>query len=271
MRSPQEERNETVPGLQRLRREVAWGGAGGVGGCKIKLEAFQPWYEKTILTSTTDPTKLYDLKTQLDEYQLIWPSEVDSFARVFFKPQSIGSKRDHGLLNSFIDPAVDRYRGLEDEEKQDDFKNTLAIFVRLYAFLAQIMPFADVELEKFYAYARLLLTKLPKQNQGERLKLEDEVALEYYRLQKIKEGSIVLQKNGDAPLESISEAGTRHEKEERARLSEIIDVLNERFGAEVEEADKYEIRPPLPICWPVSLLLGGRKLIQSGHFKTTGK
>ena len=181
---------------------------------------------------------LYDLKTQLDEYQVIWPSEVDSFARVFFKPQSMGSKRDHGLLNSAIDPAVDRYRGLEDEEKQDDFKNTLTVFVRLYAFLAQIMPFADVELEKLYAYSRLLLSKLPKQSQGERLKLEDEVALEYYRLQKIKEGSIALQKNGDAALDPVSEAGTRKEKEERARLSEIIDVLNDRFGTEFEVADK---------------------------------
>ncbi len=202
------------------------------------LESFQPFYEKTTLTATTDPNKLYDLKTQLDEYQIIWPSEVDSFARVFFKPQSIGSKHDHGLLNSFIDPAVDRYQHLEDEEKQDNFKNTLAVFVRLYAFLAQIMPSADVELEKLYAYNRLLLTKLPKQNQSERLKLEDEVALEYYRLQKIKEGSIPLQKNGDAPLYPISEAGTRREKEERARLSEIIEVLNDRFGTEFVVADK---------------------------------
>ncbi|MCP4357527.1 MAG: hypothetical protein GY796_05880 [Chloroflexi bacterium] len=202
------------------------------------VESFQPFYEKTTLTATTDPNKLYDLKTQLDEYQIIRPAEVDAFTRVFFKPQRMGSKRDHGLLNSFIDPAVDRYRHLEDEEKQDDFKNTLTVFVRLYAFLAQIMPFADVELEKLYAYNRLLLTKLPKQNQGERLKLEDEVALEYYRLQKIKEGSIDLQKNGDAPLDPVSEAGTRREKEERARLSEIIEVLNDRFGTEFVAADK---------------------------------
>ena len=206
------------------------------------LESFQPFYEQTTLTATTDPNKLYDLKTQLDEYQVYWPSEIDSFARVFFKPQSMGSKRDHGLLNSYIDPAVDRYRHLENDEKRDDFKNALTVFVRLYAFLAQIMPFGDVELEKFYAYSRLLLTKLPKQNQGERLKLEDEVALEYYRLQKIKEGSIALEKDGDSPLDPLTEAGTRKEKEERAKLSEIIDVLNDRFGTEFEEADKYFFR-----------------------------
>ncbi len=206
------------------------------------LASFQPFYEQTTLSATTDPNRLYDLKTELEEYQVIHVDEVDLFARVFFKPQSMGSKQDHGKLNSAIDPAVDRYRHLPDDEQRDDFKNTLTAFVRLYAFLAQIMPFADAELEKLYAYNRLLLTKLPKQSQGERLKLEDEVALEYYRLQKINEGSLALQKDGDAPLDPVSEAGTRKEKEERAALSEIIEVLNDRFGTEFDDADKYFFR-----------------------------
>ena len=46
---------------------------------------------------------------------------------------------------------MDRFRALADEEKQEEFKNALTVFVRTYAFLAQIMPFSDVELEKFYA------------------------------------------------------------------------------------------------------------------------
>ena len=203
------------------------------------LEAFQPFYEKTTLTGTTDPNKLYDLKAQLDEYQIVWQSEIDAFSKVFFKPQSMNNKRDHGILNSYIDPVIDRFRDLENEEQQDDFKNSLTVFVRLYAFLAQIMPFSDIVLEKFYAYGRLLLSKLPKHTQSTRFRLEDEVALEYYRLQKIKEGRIFLQKNGDSPLSPVSEAGSRQEKEERAKLSEIIDILNNRFGTEFEEADKY--------------------------------
>ena len=35
-----------------------------------------------------------------------------------------------------------------------------------------------------------------------------------------------------------SEAGIKRAKEEKAPLSEIIDVLNERFGTEFEEADR---------------------------------
>jgi type I restriction enzyme R subunit len=69
------------------------------------------------------------------------------------------------------------------------------------------------------------------------MKLVDEVAMEYYRLQKIKEGSIDLMRGEDGELDGLSEAGIKRAKEEKAALSEIIDVLNERFGTKFEEAD----------------------------------
>jgi type I restriction enzyme R subunit len=100
------------------------------------------------------------------------------------------------------------------------------------------MPFTDIESEKFYAYAKLLQTRLPKRDLSETLHLDDEVALEYYRLQKIKEGSIELEKGEEGELSGTSEAGLKRSKDEEALLSEIINILNERFGTEFEEADK---------------------------------
>ena len=78
-------------------------------------EAFKPYYEQTTLSGTTDPNKLYDLKIQIENHQIIWRQEVDAFARVFFKSQRIGRRRDHGRLNSYIDPAVERF-GLTKKE-----------------------------------------------------------------------------------------------------------------------------------------------------------
>nr|WP_196528309.1 hypothetical protein [Nostoc commune] len=202
------------------------------------IDAFQPYYEQTTLIATTDPNRLYDLKNRLDGYQIIWPSEVDAFAKIFFKSQEKVNNQDQSRLHSFIDPAVDRFKGLS-EEQQDEFKNSLTAFIRLYVFLAQIMPFADGELEKFYAFARLLQTKLPKLSQSEAFKFLDEVALEYYRLQKIREGQIVLEKNTDLSLQPITEAGIPRDKEEQAKLSEIIDILNKKFRTDFTEADKY--------------------------------
>ncbi|MEA1984263.1 MAG: hypothetical protein U9N13_01260 [Euryarchaeota archaeon] len=82
-----------------------------------------------------------------------------------------------------------------------------------------------------------LIKKLPRKDISEMLKLDDEVALEYYRLQKISEGSIPLQKE-DGELDPASEMGMRKEKEELAHLSEIIKVLNDRFGTDFTDADR---------------------------------
>ena len=65
-------------------------------------------------------------------------------------------------------------------------------FGRFYSFLAQIMPFTDVELEKFFLYGKYLLKVLPKTRREDRFTLGDEVSLEYYRLQKIAEQNILM-------------------------------------------------------------------------------
>ncbi|WP_198675256.1 type I restriction enzyme subunit R domain-containing protein [Pleomorphovibrio marinus] len=203
------------------------------------LDSFQPYYEVTSVTEETDINHLYDLKARLDQFQVYWTQEIEAFANVYFHPQTkLNNPKQQKHLYGFTDPAVDRFRGISEEEKQDEFKKGLRTWTNLYAFLSQIMPFTDSEFEKFYAYSKLLQTRLPKRELSESLHLDDEVALEYYRLQKIKEGSIELEKGEEGELSGTSEAGLKREKEEAALLSEIINVLNDRFGTEFEEADK---------------------------------
>jgi type I restriction enzyme R subunit len=99
------------------------------------------------------------------------------------------------------------------------------------------MPFTDVNLEKLYTYGKFLLRKLPR-NADDRFQLGDEVSLEYYRLQKISETNIMMEPQGEYGLDGQNEAGIRMNKEERAALSEIIEVLNKRFSTEFNDADK---------------------------------
>ncbi len=203
------------------------------------LDSFQPYYEITSVTEETDINHLYDLKARLDEFQVYWTQEIEAFANVYFDPKTkLNNPKHQKHLYAFTDPAVDRFKGIAEEEKQDEFKKGLRTWTNLYAFLSQIMPFIDSEFEKFYAYAKLLQTRLPKRELSESLHLDDEVALEYYRLQKIKEGSIELQKGEEGELSGTTEAGLKRAKDEEALLSEIIKVLNDRFGTEFEEADK---------------------------------
>jgi type I restriction enzyme R subunit len=200
------------------------------------IDSFQPYHQLTSLTDTTDPNHLYDLKGKMDGAHIYYQSEVDAFAKVFYKPAHT-SLRDQGRLYAYIDPAVDRFNELS-EEMQDEFKKSMTAFVRLYSFLSQIMPFQDIELEKLYSYGRFLLSKLPKADYTERLKLDNGVALEYYRLQKIGEGDLVLQVQGEYGLDPTTETGISRSKEEKDRLSNIINVLNEKFGTDFTTADK---------------------------------
>ncbi len=202
------------------------------------FEAFQPYYETTALTQEPDPNHLYDLKEQLDQYQIYLTSEINAFAKVYFDPKTKMTPKAQGKLYALLEPAIDRYKALQNEDQQDEFKKSLRTWTNLYSFLSQLMPFHDIELEKFFAYAKLLLTKLPKRTLSESLQLVDEVALEYYRLEKIKEGSIDLIKGETGELETITEAGIKRPKEEKASLSIIIEKLNDQFGTEFEEADR---------------------------------
>lgn len=103
------------------------------------------------------------------------------------------------------------------------------------------MPFEDVELEKFYTYCRFLLLKLPKKNLNDRFRLKDEVSMEYYRLQKIGEGSLVLEPNQEGKLSPPKTAGLPIGQDEYTQLSEIIQVLNERFGTDFTEAERFNV------------------------------
>jgi len=202
------------------------------------LESFQPYYELTTVKEKTDPDHLYDLKNQIEAVNIIWETEVEQFNKVFFTKKENLTPADHAKLNAFIDPAVDRYKALQTQEEKDNFKHSLVSFTRLYSFLSQIMPFYDLELEKLYVYVRFLLKKLPKEV-TDPFHLGDEVELKYYRLQLMKDRiRIAMEDQPEYGLDGIDDAGVRTSKEEKARLSEIIQVLNDKFGMNLTDADK---------------------------------
>ncbi len=70
------------------------------------------------------------------------------------------------------------------------------------------------------------------------MKLGDEVGLQYYRLQRMFSGTIDLKQGEPEGVKSPTEVGTGRAKDEKAPLSEIITVLNERFGTNFTEEDR---------------------------------
>jgi len=201
------------------------------------LASFQDYYEAATVGEDVDPQKLYELQTKLREFQVYRPTEVDQFARVFFKPVARQGPGDHARLNALLDPAVDRFRALE-VAPQDDFRSTLVAYRNLYAFLAQVVPFHDADLEKLFAYGRMLLRKLPAPGEGSpAVELDEDVALQYYRLQKLEHGDLVMEPGAGTPLSGPDEVGTGTSERKKEKLSTLIQRLNERFGTTFDAQD----------------------------------
>jgi len=198
--------------------------------------AFQPYYEQTFIGERAEAGQLYELQSKLDAKQVYYNAEVEEFSKVFYKPIKNQTPTDHARLNACIDPAVNRYNRL-DEEEREEFRKTLVAYRNLYAFLSQIIPFHDSDLERLYSYIRFLLTKLPRRG-GPVYDFDDEVTLKFYRLQKISEGAIKLEPGKGGEVAGPVGVGTGEAHSEDIELSRLIDILNERFGTEFKPGDQ---------------------------------
>ena len=202
-------------------------------------EAFAPYYEQPEIDEPTDPNLLYTLKTGLEGFQYFWHQEVEDFAHVFFKARAAQKPSDQGLLHRALDPAVGRFSAEPDAERREAFRSQLASFVRLYGFASQIAAFGDPELEKLYAFARMLTRKLPRREGGAVLDLDDDVSLAYYRLDRTFTGAVAPDGADALPLGGPTEVGTAAPKDTvKSPLSQVITLLNERFGTDFNERDR---------------------------------
>lgn len=199
--------------------------------------AFQPYYEKTIVGERSEYGQLYELQNKLKGFNVYFEEEVNEFCRYFFSSKQKLNPKDHAQMNSILDKGVTRFVALEDAEKED-FKSTLVAYRNLYSFLSQIIPFPDTDLEKLYTYLKFLYTKLPRRDKSSSLNLDDDVELKYYRLQKISEGSIKLTVGEDTPVYGPTDVGGGQKEPEMEELSTIIDLVNERFKTDFTKADE---------------------------------
>ena len=201
------------------------------------FHAFKPYYETTPVAENADPQRLNELQHKILEPGIVTPDDVSDFAQVWYRRRRDHSRSDHQAMNGIMDRSIERFKELREEEREQ-YRGLLTAFRNLYAFLSQVIPYQDSELEKLYALIRNLLTKLPPDSEGDRFILDDEVALKYFRLQQISDGSINLGFGEPEPLKGPTDVGTARTKDEEVELSSLVDKLNERFGTNFTEADQ---------------------------------
>lgn len=205
-------------------------------------KAFEPYYEKTILSEATDPNLLYNLETQMESFSIYSKEDVESFAQIYFSPKGTQAK-----LFAALYPAVQRFKDISKDNKDKakaekaKFRSALSDFVRLYAFLSQIATFADPDLEKLYAFGRLLLRKLPIEKEDLPIEIQQAIDLDSYKLDKTSNGKITLNRGKGEILPENPLSGGNVLSSEIESLSVIINELNQRFSTDFTPEDRVVI------------------------------
>ena len=194
--------------------------------------AFEPYVGMTV-APPTDPNLIYDVRAQLDDFDVLRAEEIQAALGILLGE---GGRNAHGALHGLLDPAVERFRALSEEDRLA-FHDALQRFVRLYAFLSQVLPFVDPRLEGDHAYLRALGARLGSASSG-RLDLGSEVELTHLRTQLSFEGSLSPEGVEGEVRTIFGEGRGKTHEAALEPLSAIVATLNERFGLTLTEADQ---------------------------------
>ncbi|WP_277101616.1 type I restriction enzyme subunit R domain-containing protein [Cutibacterium granulosum] len=196
-------------------------------------KAFQPFYEETV-AEETDPNVLYNLSGDLWAAQVLSEPEMDAAVTALLSDDP--ARQDEVYRN--LDFAQGRWMKLDDEEAEE-FRAKLNHFCRAYSFLSQVMPFIDPSLERLYLYGKLLLTQLPTGEHDPMPQLSKEVLLTHLRMSVTGETDIQLEAGDQTPGTALPGEGLGSKTEPVTdKLSALIEVMNEKFGADLDESDK---------------------------------
>ena len=192
-------------------------------------EAFDPFYTSTSLSQATDVNVLHDTKEKLDEAGVYEWDEVEAFCTLYF------ANAEAEKLSPIIDTCAARFDHeleLGDDEKVD-FKIKAKQFVKIYAQLACIMPFDNIEWEKLHWFLKFLIPKLKIKDKDKDVldELMESVDLSSYGLERVKLGQSIGLDDSDSELDpqNPNVRGSHGGDEPKDPLDEIIKAFNQRW------------------------------------------
>ena len=187
-------------------------------------QSFSRYYRTTILSSETDPNKLYDLIALMVKHNVYADSEVKILVNKYLN----GEKREH--FDFILDSCVARYNQL-DTESQVEFKGAAKAFCRTYGFLGAILPYGNADWERLSIFLNFLVPKLPSPSSDDFTKgILETIDLESYRNEAKATMSIILEDKNTEVDPVPTGGGGRIVNPELDSLSSIIAQFNDIFG-----------------------------------------
>ncbi|MFD1589278.1 DEAD/DEAH box helicase family protein [Halorientalis brevis] len=201
-------------------------------------DAFEDFYTKTRVRQGTNPQLVYDLEEELRDFRLFKDSEVEEFTEVWYSKDA-----DQNQLSAVLDPVKERYRNT-DEETKDEFRKKLKDFIQLYSFLIKVVNFRDEELHKLYQFARVFFRKLDVERGEMPNEVKQFVDLDQYHIKEVasEEDRSLEHSSGDLDPTHKKKDGSSKTEEQKSPLENIVEMLNQQFGYEVDEQDKTFIK-----------------------------
>lgn len=191
--------------------------------------AFDPFYTATTLSEPTDVNVLHDLKEVLDNFGIYDWSEVTSFNEKFF------ASAEAEELHPIIDAVVARFESDLDDEQRIDFKIKAKQFVKIYAQVAAIIPFNNVNWEMLHWFLKFLIPKLKVKDpdQDKLDELLNSVDLSTYGLERSRLETKIGLDASETELEPQNPniRGPHFGPGEADPLDEIVRAFNERHFA----------------------------------------
>jgi len=192
--------------------------------------AFNPYYTGTILTEGLDIGMLGDTRRELFEIFKIDDNEMDKFVAILSQKEY--EERRHELVNSLLDKLAGEISDTLSEEDYVNYKIKLHFYLWLYPYVAQIINCIDVNHEKLYLLLHPLAKKLKNGKIEKPFPVEKYVDLKTLRVVRKHSGSISLDPSVEELVNDVEIPETNLEEDEVVSLSEILDGINKRWGAD---------------------------------------
>lgn len=234
-----------VQTLSRLNRAhpqkhdtFIWDFANDINAIK---EAFSKYYQTTILSDETDPSKLNEIKREIKKYEVFSEYHVKTIVYLYLN----GAGKEQ--LDPLLDVCVKTYKEDLDEDEQVNFRSKAKAFIRNYGFLASILPYGNSEWEKLCIFLNMLIPKLPtsQKEEDDSKGILESIDLDSYRAEAQATISIVLEDKESYEINPVVTSNHRGVKEPKLDLlSNRLSNFHELFGSipwENEEGVKKQI------------------------------
>ncbi|EAJ8779755.1 type I restriction endonuclease subunit R [Campylobacter upsaliensis] len=186
-------------------------------------KSFSTFYGQTYLKEPTNIDNIYTLKSELFDYGIYTQDELNSFI------EAIRKEQDENKIHSKLDNMIKEYNAKSDDEKTE-FYTKAKVYLREYSFLAQILPFNDIELEKLSILLKMLIAKIvPPRTEDLAKGILNNVDLNSIRIILESKKDISLSNNGE--LSPAGADGSSKKEVELERLSNIVREFNTKFGS----------------------------------------